>query len=103
MDMYVGLVLILCSICIYIFPPKFGNDFYGITTKRTLLNETAWATGQKIFAVAIIAMGTIDIILGNLKLRDQIPYFVKFILLIVLWKVSKYIVDKALEKMYPPN
>ncbi len=102
-DIYVGLFLILCSLCIFIFPPKFGNDFYGITTKRTLLNQTVWATGQKLFAVAIIAIGIIYIVLGNLKLRDEIPDFVKFILLIGLWKVSKYIVDKVLEKKYRQN
>jgi len=100
-DIYVGLILILCSLCIFIFPPKFGNDFYGIITKRTLLNETVWVTGQKLFAVSIIAIGAIYIILGNLKLRDVIPDFVKFILLIGLWNLSKYIVDKVLEKKYP--
>ena len=100
-DIYVGLFLILCSLSIFIFPPKFGNDFYGITTKRTLQSKTAWATGQKLFAVSIIAIGAIYIILGNLKLREEIPDFVKFVLLIGLWNLSKYIVDKTLKKKYP--
>ena len=100
-DIYVGSFLILCSLCIFIFPPKFGNDFYGITTKRTLQNKTVWAAGQKLFAVSIIAIGAIYIIMGNLKLRDEIPDFVKFILLIGLWNLSKYIVDKTLGKKYP--
>ena len=100
-DIYVGLFLILCALCIFIFPPKFGNDFYGITTKRTLQNKTAWATGQKLFAVSIFAIGTIYIIMGKLKLLDEIPDFVKFIMLIGLWNLSKCIVDKILTKKYP--
>jgi uncharacterized membrane protein len=100
-DISIGLFLILCSLCIFICPPRFGNTFYGITTKRTSQNKTVWAAGQKLFAVSIIVIGVIYIIMGNLKLGDEIPDFVKFILLIGLWNLSKYIVDKTLDKNYP--
>ena len=100
-DIYVGLFLILCSLCIFIFPPKFGNEFYGIPTKLTVQNETVWAVGQKLFAASIIVIGVIYIIMGNLKLREEIPNFVKVILLIGLWNLAKYVVHKALKKNYP--
>ena len=100
-DIYVGLFLILCSLCIFIFPPRFGDDFYGITTKRTIQNKTVWAAGQKLFAVSGIVIGVIYIVMGNLKLGDEIPDFVKVILLFGLWNLSKYIVDKTLDKNYP--
>ena len=85
----------------FIFPPKFGNVFYGASTKWTLKNETVWAAGQKLFAIAIIIMGVIFFVVGNLKLREALPSFSSVFLLIGLWILSKYFVHKILERKYP--
>ena len=100
-DSYVGLFLVLCSLCILILPPKYKNVFYGFTTKWTLKNEIVWAAGQKLFAISIILIGIIFLAIGNLKLGEGIPQFPKVLLLIALWTASKYFVHKALEKKYP--
>ena len=100
-DLYVGLLLILCSVAIFVFPPKFGNVFYGITTKWTMKNGSVWAAGQRLFAISISLMGIIFMIIGSLKIREQIPAFIMVLLLIGLWNSSKYIVHKALAKRYP--
>jgi len=43
----IGLFLLLTSILTCLFPPKFGNVFYGVTTKLTVKNETIWAAHQQ--------------------------------------------------------
>ena len=97
-DILIGLTLILYAIITFVFPPKFGNVFYGVTTKLTLKNETIWAAGQKLFAISIFIIGLVFLLIGALKLRTDIP---SFLLLIVLWGLSKYFVHKILEKKYP--
>ena len=100
-DILVGVFLILCSLSIFIIPPKYGNVYYGVTTKLTLKNEKVWAAGQKLFAISIFAIGLIFIVIGNLSIRNDIPSFSKVLLLIGLWGISKYFVHKILEKKFP--
>ena len=100
-DVIGGLFLILFAILILAFPPKFGNVYYGVTTKWTLKNETIWATGQRLFAISIIIIGLLFFVIGNLKLHEDIPSSLMVILLIGLWGLSKYIVHNILEKKYP--
>ncbi|RTL56080.1 MAG: SdpI family protein [Sphingobacteriales bacterium] len=95
-DIFVGLFLLLFSICLIIFPPKFGHEFYGIITKQTLKNETSWKMGQKRFALCLLLIGAIFLVIGNTSLRNTIPGYAKFCLLIVLWTISKYLVEKTL-------
>src|SRR5258706_9429059 len=101
-DIIGGLFLILFAILMLVFPPKFGNVYYGVTTKWTLKNENIWATGQTLFAISIAAIGLLFFAIGNFKLHETIPSFSMLILLIGLWGLSKYIVHKILEKKYPP-
>ena len=100
-ETFIGLFLILSATCIFIFPPKFGNIFYGASTKWTLKNETVWAPGQKLFAIAVIIMGLVFLGISNIKPGEAIPSFSMVLLLIVLWNLSKYFVHKILERKYP--
>jgi uncharacterized membrane protein len=100
-DILVSIFLITFSICTFIFPPKFGNSFYGITTKWTLKNETVWAAGQKLFAISIIIIGLIFFVISNFNIREDFPSFSMVLLLIGLWSLSKYFVHKILERKYP--
>jgi uncharacterized membrane protein len=99
-DILVGLLFILIAISILIFPPRFGNSFYGITTKWTIKNETVWLAGQKLFAISMIIIGLIFFVIGNIKLREDIPSFSMVLLLFGLWTLSKYFVHKILERKY---
>ena len=99
-DILVGVFLLLISICNFVFPPKFGNAFYGVTTKWTLKNETIWVAGQKLFAISIFIIGVVFLLIGILKLRIGVPSFLMFLLLIGLWTLSKYFVHKILERKY---
>lgn len=99
-DTLIGIFLLIISLSLFVFPPKFGNTFYGVTTHWTRKNETIWATGQKLFAISIFLMGSVFLIIGMLKLRADIPSFTMVFLLIVLWVMSKYLVDKILERKY---
>ena|SRR5258705_12211253 len=100
-DIIGGLFLILFAILMFVFPPKFGNVYYGVTTKWTLKNEAIWATGQRLFGISIMIIGLLFFVLGNFKLHEDIPSFSMVILLIGLWGLSKYIVHKILDKKYP--
>ena len=100
-EIIIGIFLILIAACTLIFPPKFGNVFYGASTKWTLKNETVWAAGQKLFAISMIVIGLIFIIVGKLKLREDLQSFFSVLLLIGLWTLSKYFVHKILERKYP--
>lgn len=95
-----GLIFILYSIAIILFPPKFGNIFYGFRTKWTMKNKVTWYDGQKLFAVSLIITGLIFSILGGLKIDDNIPPYAMFALLIILWTLSKFIVHKILAKKH---
>lgn len=97
----VGLLLILTAICTYMFPPKFGNVFYGVTTKWTLKNETVWTAGQKLFAISTFIIGLIFLVIGLLHIRKDFPSFSLVLLLIGLWSLTKYFVHKILENKYP--
>ena len=99
--MLIGLFLIIIAICIFIFPPKFGNLFFGVNTKWTLKNETVWAAGQKLFAKSIIIIGVIFFAIGNLNMPEDIPPFSIVLLLIGLWTLAKYFVHKILERKFP--
>jgi uncharacterized membrane protein len=101
LDIYAGLFLILCSFAVIIFPPKFGNLFYGFRTKWTIKNKAAWAVGQNLYSVTTFGMGFIFLTIGSLKIHEEIPPYVMVLLLMVLWKTSKYFVDKYLSKKYP--
>jgi uncharacterized membrane protein len=100
-DSLVGLFLISIAICTIIFPPKFGNTFYGVITRWTLKNEIVWAVGHKLFAGSIIAIGLVFLVIGNSRLREAIPPFYMVLLLFGLWTLSKYFVQKILERKYP--
>jgi hypothetical protein len=96
-----GLVFILYSIAVILFPPKFDNIFfYGFSTKWTTKTETTWHEGQKLFAVSLIITGLIFSILGGLKIDDNIPPYGMYALLIILWTLSKFVVHKILAKKY---
>ncbi len=100
-DILIGLFLFLFAICTFVFPPKFGNVFYGVTTKWALKNETIWAAGQKLFGISIFIIGLVFLLIGTLKLRTDIPSFSMVLLLVGLWSLSKYFVHKILERKYP--
>ena len=91
----------IVGICTFIFPPKFGNTFYGIITKWTVKNQTVWAAAQKLFAIPIIIIGLIFFVISNFNIREHLPSFSMVLLLIGLWNLSKYIVHKILERKYP--
>jgi uncharacterized membrane protein len=95
-SIFSGLLLILSAITILLFPPKFGNFFYGICTKLTMKNKASWYAGQKFFAVAIFITGIIFLVLGGLKIDDNIPQFAMFAILFICWFLSKIIVHKIL-------
>ena len=95
-----GLFLIACSISFILFPPKFGNTFYGIRTKWTMKNKAVWDNGHRLFAVPVFFMGVIFSFLGGLKIDDNIPGFAMFGIILILWALSKFIVHKLLAKKY---
>ena len=100
-NILIGIFLIIVGICTFIFPPKFGNTFYGAITKWTIKNETVWAAGQKLFAISIIIIGLIFFVISNFNIREDLPSFSMVLLLIGLWNLSKYFVHKILERKYP--
>ena len=100
-EIIIGIFLIAIAICNYFFPPKFGNVYFGVTTKWTRKNETVWTEGQKLFAISLIIIGLIFFIVGELRLRDITLSFSSILLLIGLWSLSKYFVHRILERKYP--
>jgi uncharacterized membrane protein len=97
----VGLFLILWAILIVLFPPKYGNDIYGISTRVTLRNEVVWNYAQKLLAYSLIIAGLIFTVLGFIRIQNTNQYLGSVILLIITWKLSKYIINKILAGKYP--
>ena len=95
-SIFSGLLLIISAAAILLFPPKFGNFFYGIRTSHTMKNTASWYAGQKIFAFAIFITGIIFFLLGILKIDDNIPPVAMLGLLFTMWFISKFIVHKIL-------
>lgn len=100
LNLGVGLLLILCSVILFVFPPKFGNQSYGIRTSWTIKSATLWTEGQKLFAFSILGIGSIFVIIGSFKIQDKVPNFAMVLLLFALWTISKAIVHKILSKRY---
>ena len=100
-DMYVGFFLIICTMAILLFPPKFGNGYYGIATKWTKKNETIWAFGHKLFAVSILLIGLICLTIGSFKLHEAIPSFAMVFIIFVLWNISKFFIHMILANKFP--
>ena len=92
----IGLLLILLSIIILVFPPKFGNQFYGVCTPLTLKNAAIWTYGQKLFSISILCIGFIFCILGSFGIPNKIPDVAMFGILVALWTLSKFIVHRIL-------
>ncbi len=82
-----------------VFPPKYKNYWYGINTKWTVFNEESWAVGQKLFAYCHIGMGLIFIIAGLFISVANVHGFSFVLLLIALWKMSTYFVNKKLSNL----
>jgi uncharacterized membrane protein len=98
-----GFLFILFALIMILVPPAFGNFLYGVSTKLTLKNETVWAAGQRLFAFWYVGIGVILIILGALKIEDNIQMFPMAILVIALWTLAKYSVHKILLNKYPKD
>ena len=96
----IGILIIVCAILMYIFPPEYGNSRFGIITEWTMKNKASWARGQKMFAIAIFIIGGIFFLLGCLKLQDKWSPFSMFLILLFLWKFSKWIISWLLSKKY---
>ena len=59
-------------------------------------NALVWAKGQKLFAGSTLIIGVVFMALGSLHISEKIPGFLPIILLIGLWNVSKYFINKTL-------
>jgi hypothetical protein len=93
----IGIALVVYGFLIFLFPPKFGNIYLGFNTLIVNSSEKVWFQGQKLMALALIIMAFFLILLGNLK--GEFPfgnYFVFYF--IVLWKFSKFSIEKYLIK-----
>jgi uncharacterized membrane protein len=97
----ISLFLILLALVMIFFPPKFGNFLYGVRTKLTMKNNTIWANGQRLFAYSFLAIGIIFSILNILKIDDIIKPFPMVLLLIGLWKLAAYFIQKYLVSKFP--
>jgi hypothetical protein len=62
-----GLALIIYGVVIVLFPPKYGDDIFGIYTKITMRTKDIWLRGQKLLAHSLLSMGLIYVITGILK------------------------------------
>lgn len=92
-----GLFLILSACVMLVFPPKFGNFFYGVRTKWTMINEVLWAAGQRLFAYSIMVIGIIVCIMGIFHIDEMIKPFPMVLILIGLSSFTRYFVHKNLE------
>jgi uncharacterized membrane protein len=97
----IGLVLFLYGLVTLIFPPKFGNDMFGICTKMTMLNKEIWKHGQKLLAYTLMSFGLINAIIGLIRNKYQVDYWIGVLLLIAFWQLTKFIINKILTKKYP--
>jgi hypothetical protein len=62
-----GLALIIYGVVIVLFPPKYGDDIFGIYTKITMRTKDIWLRGQKLLAHSLLSMGLIYVITSILK------------------------------------
>ena len=97
----IGLGLLLYAILIIIFPPKFGNDRFGIFTKMTMRTKEIWLHGQRLLAYSLLIIGLIFLIISLIEIENKHQYFFSILLLFTYWKLTKYIIDKILLKKYP--
>ena len=96
----IGLFLILFSIVLLFFPPKYGNSWYGVSTNVTMKNNVIWRAGQKLFSYAIFLIGLLYFILGFIKIDQVIAIFPNVMSLIAFWTLAKYIINTILKKRY---
>jgi uncharacterized membrane protein len=99
-DVYVGLFLIFCTLALLLFPPKFGNGYYGITTKWTMKNEATWAFGHKLFAVSSLFIGLFCLTLGSLKIHEDIPPIAMVFMIFALWNIFKFFINMIMAKKF---
>jgi len=99
---FIGLFLILFSLVMTIFPPSFGNQFYGVCTQLTLKNKTIWAFSQKLYSYAHFILGIIFIVFGIVIIyfKLQFPAPLPFFLFIFLYQILKQIVNKILKSKH---
>ena len=97
----IGLFFILIALVMIFFPPKFGNYLYGVRTKLTMKNSTIWANAQRLFAYSFLAIGIIFSTLSIFKLDEIIKPFPMVLLLICIWKLAEYFIQKYLVSKFP--
>ena len=92
----VGVLFILIALIMIFFPPKFGNYLYGVRTKLTMKNSAIWANAQRLFAYSFLAIGIIFSTLRIFNLDEIIKPFPMVLLLICLWKLAEYFIQRHL-------
>lgn len=100
-----GICLILTSLIIIIFPPKFGKRILSLRTKQTLRKEETWSYGQKLFSIALTVIGIIYLILAFFDFPRGGQFFgVIFVLIaLIAYKLSIFIIDKIILKKFFDN
>lgn len=99
---YACIALMLMAVIMILLPPRFNNPWqYGIRTKNTIKNSTAWKEGQKIFAYMLFATAGVFSIFSYFLNNDKKFYLIQLLLLIVFSKLIKIAVNKMLAKKYP--
>ena len=97
---YSGLLILIAGLLMLIQPPKYNNFFFGVRTKWTTYNQDTWKDGQKYFAYSYIFIGLLYFVLSFLGVQNKVPGFTFILLILVLSRLSIFIVNKMLASKY---
>ena len=97
---FAAFAMLFLGILSILLPAKFTNIYYGVKTKWTTLNPDSWKDGQKLFAFSYFCIGLIYFILGILKVTVEDIGFFSVLIIIIVHKLSIFLVDKILARKY---
>ena len=83
-----GIIFILASLIMYLFPPKDINALYGYRSKRSMASQERWDFAQKYSVKQLLKGGLFMVVLGfanyffDLNMHSRIPSLIILLLVV---------------------
>ena len=97
---WISVSILVLGFILLLFPPKFGNTFFGPKIKAALHNGKSWKSAQRLNALLYILMGSVS---AAFFLYDKKHPAIMLLIIIFSQRVGMTWIDNMLEKKYAPT
>lgn len=97
---WIAVAILILGFILLIFPPGFGNTFFGPKIKAALYNGKSWRSAQRLNALLYIIMGSVS---AAFFMYDRKHPAIMLLIIIFSQRIGMTWIDNMLKKKYAPN